>query len=289
MRGGKKYATPAALRRAIVDRLRTIAITEGTDIERLRRHVVFERLLSRLFSIPNPPWILKGGYVMEIRLQSNRGTKDIDLAVSEQQMSLLNCDSLVADIYNKFTKAMAKDMGDFFVFNVKKTRKLFGPPQGGIRFYISATLDSRIFSNFHVDVGVGDAEVLPIVKLPSMDLLAFADIYCPQLPSIPQEQHFAEKIHAYTTLRNGHMSSRVKDLVDMVLLIQRGSLNKTKLAKVLRLTFGNYKNHPLPQQLPAPPTTWREKFTQLAGECGLKIGLEDAYALVKDFYSQIKF
>lgn len=45
----KKYATPAAFRRALEDRLQAIAKKEGIDLQRLRRQVAFDRLLARLF------------------------------------------------------------------------------------------------------------------------------------------------------------------------------------------------------------------------------------------------
>ena len=42
---------------------------------------------------------------------------------------------------------------------------------------------------------------------------------------IGREQQFAEKLHAYTLPRNS-ANSRVKDLVDMALLIGSGGLDK---------------------------------------------------------------
>ena len=45
----KKYATAAALRRALEDRLKDIAGKQGVDLQRLRRQVAFDRLLARLF------------------------------------------------------------------------------------------------------------------------------------------------------------------------------------------------------------------------------------------------
>ena len=42
----------------------------GTDLQRLRRQVAFDRFLARMFS-KGPkatyPWVLKGGYAMELR------------------------------------------------------------------------------------------------------------------------------------------------------------------------------------------------------------------------------
>ena len=71
----KKYATPAAFRRALEDRLQAIAKKEGIDLQRLRRQVAFDRLLARLFPAGDSkqlPWVLKGGYAMELRMKAAR-------------------------------------------------------------------------------------------------------------------------------------------------------------------------------------------------------------------------
>ena len=80
----KRYATAAAFRRALEDRLKDIAGKEGVDLQRLRRQVAFDRLLARLFQVGQPlalPWVLKGGYAMELRIKAARTTKDIDLTM----------------------------------------------------------------------------------------------------------------------------------------------------------------------------------------------------------------
>jgi len=50
----KRYATTAAFRRALEDRLQDIARKEGVDLQRLRRQVAFDRLLARLFQAAQP-------------------------------------------------------------------------------------------------------------------------------------------------------------------------------------------------------------------------------------------
>jgi hypothetical protein len=80
----KKYATAAAFRRALEDRLQDIARKEAVDLQRLRRQVAFDRLLTRLFQAGRPPalpWVLKGGCAMELRIDAARTTKDIDLTM----------------------------------------------------------------------------------------------------------------------------------------------------------------------------------------------------------------
>ena len=69
----RKYETAAALRRAITDRLKKIAETEGVRVSRLFRHLAFDRFLSRLFHGKKNTWVLKGGYAMELRMPHARG------------------------------------------------------------------------------------------------------------------------------------------------------------------------------------------------------------------------
>lgn len=64
------YATPQAFRSAPEARLRLIAQQRGIDLRRLYRWVAFERLLARLFAPATPPWVLKGGYALEVRFDN---------------------------------------------------------------------------------------------------------------------------------------------------------------------------------------------------------------------------
>lgn len=56
------------LRRLIAEtRLQTHAREQGTDLQRLRRQVAFDRFLARMFSKGTKatyPWVLKGGYAI---------------------------------------------------------------------------------------------------------------------------------------------------------------------------------------------------------------------------------
>lgn len=95
----KRYATAAAFRRALEDRLQDIAGKESVDLQRLRRQVAFDRLLARLFQVgqsPLLPWVLKGGYAMELRIKAARTTKDIDLTMRSVFNSSDKKDSWIA-------------------------------------------------------------------------------------------------------------------------------------------------------------------------------------------------
>jgi len=76
------YATPQALRTALEDRLRNRSAATGIALDRLRRRVLFERVVARLEAADPGDWVLKGGMALEVRLHDDaRLTKDIYLGL----------------------------------------------------------------------------------------------------------------------------------------------------------------------------------------------------------------
>ena len=67
--------------KALEERLKTASLTDQIDLNRLRRQVSFDRLLSRLFREAPYQWALKGGYALELRFRAARSTVDIDLTL----------------------------------------------------------------------------------------------------------------------------------------------------------------------------------------------------------------
>ena len=132
-----------------------------------------------------------------------------------------------------------------------------------------ALLDSRPFELFHVDVGVDDPMVEPVQLLPMPALLDFAGISPTLVPCFPITQQIAEKVHAYTRPHVSGVSSRVKDLVDILLLAELQSLPGLSLHQALQSTFEAWDTHPLPVMLPAPPDSWAQPLRRMADETGL--------------------
>jgi len=74
-----RYRTPAAFRTALETRLKA-AQQDGVGVSRLRKRVVFERLLARMHAVAPGAWVLKGGFALELRLGAGaHATKDIDI------------------------------------------------------------------------------------------------------------------------------------------------------------------------------------------------------------------
>jgi len=64
-----KYPTPDRFRTALEDRLRARARGRQLPVARLRKEVVFDRLLARLLVVAPDRWILKGGLALDYRLE----------------------------------------------------------------------------------------------------------------------------------------------------------------------------------------------------------------------------
>ena len=285
----KKYQTAGALLAALSDRLKQKSKKEGLDIQRLRRQVAFDRLLLRLFSKTPSPWVLKGGYAMELRMKNPRATKDIDLTVKDKKLFSNDLTVQNSMILRALRSFAAIDLKDFFIFQIEDSiMKLEGPIYGGARFPVTAKVDGRLFIRFHLDVGFDNILLEPLESIKGEDWLGFAKLHTKSIPVLSIEQHFAEKIHAYTLPRKGQLNSRVKDLIDMLLLVRTKRIKTKKLKKVIKRIFEHRGSHKIPDKLQAPPTEWEMPFSVLAKDCLLSITLENSFKEIISFLKENK-
>jgi hypothetical protein len=278
MAESRTCTSPGVFRQALEERLKTISRQEGTDFQRLCRQVAFDRFLARLVSEPTGDWILKGGYAMELRFVTARSTRDLDFTLRAG-----NTESAL----DHLQRAGAREIGDFFSFRVSEAMMdLDAAPYGGARYPVEARLDGRTFVKFHVDVGIGDVILEPFEILTTRGWLAFAEIPSPSITMIAGEQQFAEKIHAYTVPRSTP-NSRVRDLVDLHLLIASSSLDASRCTEALRRTFERRNTHELPKELAPPPADWDRPFRALAEECRIDIGYREAFDTLLRFWTAL--
>lgn len=284
------YQTVRAFRAALEERLKRVSREQHTDLMRLRRQVAFDRLLARLFATPDVLWTLKGGYTFELRLGGRaRATKDLDLSVPDlHRLTGDEAEPLapIVAIRERLQYFAAVDLGDGFAFRIgMPMADLDATPYGGARYPVESRLDARTFATFHLDVGIGDAIVAEPEWLTGSDLLWFAGIPPARVAALAREQQFAEKIHAYTLPRGDRANTRVKDLVDLALLIELGLPDADLLKQAIHATFARRGTHAEPVDLEPPPEAWRAAFAQLAAELAAPITtLDAAYAEVAAFW-----
>ena len=282
MAGQRQYATAGAFRTALEARLNEKARRDGVDLHRLRRQVAFDRLLARMFDRSQPVrdgWVLKGGYALEMRFDLARSTKDLDLTVRSAQAHIGK-----QSLRERLQFATSIELPDFFMFLVgEATVELNQAPEGGARFPVDARLDGRTFVTFHVDLGIGDEVLEPLERIEGQDWLGFAGIPPVVVPALSIEQHWAEKFHAYTRPRETP-NSRVRDLVDLVLILEHEAPAIERVSAAVDATFQRRGTHPVPDVVPEPPSGWAKSFSALAAECGLEQTPATAHDCVAAFW-----
>lgn len=253
-----RFATAASFRTSLETRLLDRARREGRDVNRLRTQVAFERFLERVFR-SREDWVLKGGYALEVRLHDQaRSTLDLDLNAGTAP-SLLDA----------LHEAVRLPVGDHFEFAVRaQGQGLAGPPEGGQRFHVEARLAGRPFARFHVDLGQGDVLTQPPEWIEGQTDLSFADLPRSRLRVYPLASHYAEKVHAYTRPRE--RQTRVKDLLDLALLLTLDLQPSQEAWAAVESTFAQYGTHSLPEAWPPAPADWAERFRELAKGAGLE-------------------
>lgn len=283
MGASTKYQNGVAFRTALEEKLRTAATHRKVTISRLRTIVAFDRFLARLTRKNTNEWMLKGGYAMELRLVGARTTRDIDLSIRAFEALSPNNTNLPLLLLDRLQEAATLDIDDFFTFTVGATTGDVNAVYGGQQFPVTAELGGRVFEKFTVDVVIGDPPAAYTTKLPGTDLLEFADIPSESYPCITAEQHFAEKLHAYTFPRTDRVNSRVKDLVDLLLLIKFENLSTDYLVDAVHSTFQRRNTHKLPDDFPLPPGEWEGPYKTYAAECQINETILEAYGVIKDY------
>ena len=265
-----RYPTAAAFRRALEDRLKSLAENDPAHLARYRKRVVFDRLLARLVTAAPTAWVLKGGFALDLRLADRaRTTKDVDLAWRAEEHDLL--DALL--------DAAGRDLDDYFVFSIEGGDTAPDLLGGAQRFRVTASRAGRPFEAFVLDVGTHEGPSTGEDLLTTPDLLGFAGIPRVTVPTLPLPAQAAEKVHAYTrTYEGGRGSTRTKDLVDLALIAQLFSMDATTLRTELDGVFARRATHEAPGALPPPPADWRAPYQRLAVVVGLEPALRAGHA-----------
>ncbi|MBW3578789.1 MAG: nucleotidyl transferase AbiEii/AbiGii toxin family protein [Actinobacteria bacterium] len=281
-----RYDTPAGFRDALEQRLLNRAEATGTDINRLRRRAVFERILARLADATGERWILKGGFALEVRLGDRaRSTRDLDLALGDSAAT-------GADVRDALIDALSLDRGDMFDFEVREPRDITPDDAGrpGWRFTVTANLAGKEFQKVRVDVVARPEEIGGRTEQVDVStLLDFADIESVTMETIDRRQHFAEKLHALTRDYGDRPSSRVKDLADLLILIEDGLLPDDDLLTAVQDVFEVRATHDVPDTIPAPPSSWQAEYEAYVSELDLDAAdLDVAHQRLDEFWSKAR-
>ena len=179
--------SPEAFKQALEQRLRSSSAS-GTGFARRRQLLVFDRFLARGVQVMGDTAVLRGGLVLELRLDRVRTTKDVDLRLAGSPEEVLE----------RMQQAGRLNLGDFMTFEVRPDTEHpeiqnDGMKYDGLRYRAEGKLAGKIYGQpFGVDVAFAD----PIIGDPDVivaeDVLAFAGIAPPPLRLYPVESHIAQ-------------------------------------------------------------------------------------------------
>jgi len=208
-----RYASPAAFRRALTDRLKAAAEEGPWTLQQLQRQVAYDRLLERLYLVDDG-WIVKGATALLARHIGVRGSLDVDLyreaarEIAEEELR----------------RAAADGIGDWFRFEIGGGIDI---GNHSVRLPVNATIGATTWVEFHVDLVGSD---LRMTGQPE-DVPPLASGVIPEVEqrgyrAYPLVDHVADKVAA-TYERHGEdrrPSTRFRDLVDLVAIVTAASV-----------------------------------------------------------------
>lgn len=241
---------------SVRQRILNLAQSRGEDYNQLLTRYVGLRFLARLAASEHANrFLLKGATMFLVWHGSmHRPTSDIDL------LGFGDADEakLAEVIRSVCTQEVDEDGLCFESASVRVERIREETAYGGLRCMIEATLGSARLQ-VRLDVGFGD-DVTPepkVVELPRL----LEDEVRRDLRAYTPETVVAEKFEALVRL--GLANSRMKDYLDLDLLLSGGEIDQRSLSEALRRTFKR-RNTPLPSALPVGLTEqfWNDEFVQ---------------------------
>lgn len=210
-------------------RLLNIAKAQGVDFNQVLVRFALERMLYRLGQSAHADrFLLKGALLFTLWYDMpHRATRDADL-LGFGASDLASVTEVFRDI-----AGMAVDDGIRFdpaSVKAEEIRKDAG--YAGARVLIAADI-AKARCKTQIDVGFGDA-VTP-GPVDAVYPVLIADLPAPHLRTYPVYTVVAEKLHAIAIL--GMTNARLKDYLDLSVLLSRETLDADMLAKAIAATF----------------------------------------------------
>ncbi len=251
---------------ALEHRLLSRSTETGVALDRLRRRVLFERIVARLESAEPGCWVLKGGMALEVRLRDDaRLTKDIDLGLRGHVPE-------PADLHERLIGTLAVDLdGDGFALTVGTPTKLREDGGGHLtwRVMVAAALAGKHFGSIQIDVSPRAHELEDTDRVELPNSLEFAGIPTPTVEIINIARHAAEKFHAMLRDFGDRENSRVRDLVDLIILVEHDLLVPAAVASAATQVWAERDGVEPPVRIPPLPESWPARYERLAAEHAL--------------------
>jgi len=228
-------------------------------------YMVTAGMLERATTTGQPPFIIKGGVALELRLRNQaRATKDLDLALHHPD----------ADLALTLEHALTGEPYQAFSFRSK--RNPLALDNGVINMEFAVSYRGGAWASISIDVARTESGEYAIEWLPAIPLTESFGVTGPDtLPCLPLCHHIAQKLHGMTLPpRPGKRNERFRDLIDL-LLMEALVIDYRDLRKTCEDVFQTRSTHPWPPPLDLPEH-WIGPIDRLIRELDLPIA--DAHA-----------
>jgi hypothetical protein len=190
----------------------------------------FDRFLSRVFADGGEGWMLKGGGAMLARIPDTRATTDLDLGTDK------DLDAAIQDLEHR----ARAEFGDHLTFELVRTVNTGqGSNQPGTQlrkavFVARDVQNGKKLGEVSVDVALTPPPVgSPEIRDPATRLALAKDLPTSPYRLYPLADHVADKVAGIMSSFGGHPSTRVKDLVDLVVISSTQQVNARELQMAL--------------------------------------------------------
>jgi hypothetical protein len=159
---------------------------------------------------------------------------------------------------------------------------------GTWRVKVTGTLAGRPFGGIHLDVSPRSHELDDTDVVPLPNSLEFAGVRTRDVEIIEVHRHAAEKFHGMLKDFGERENSRVRDLVDLVILAEHQLLDPSKLATSVRRVWLERDGMEPPSALPSLPAGWPARYEAAATDHGLNIrSFPAAVALMGELWADM--
>ena len=253
------YSSGAAVEQAIKSAAKEAkAAGLPHDVGQLIELEYLHRFLSRVFTDRNAEgWVLKGGTGMLARIPTTRYTTDIDL---------YRCDSSIDDALSDLRRVAAIDLRDHFRFEYAAHTPIVageGQPYAlGYDVKFDTYIGTKNAGPVHVDLVVGIVITDHIEIAEPENALQLPRLASSPYRLYPLVDQIADKVCATATIHNGRESSRIKDVIDLLVIATNSPVSGSALTTAITAEAAR-RELTLDRHL-SVPSSWKERWAREA-------------------------
>ena len=225
-------SSPAALRASLNGLLKNEARRRGVTVELVRKQYIFTIFFRRVFAREHTGWMLLGGNALLIRTGGGRFTRDIDLARESGWESR-------EELLTELRDLVADDPADGFRFEVTGVHEhdrtdAYGYGTATSKVTVRSFIGAVPFEPFSIDISVRRHVEGPVDRIAPMQVIDHPSLTdLPLIPTVPVENHLADKICAMYEPHETGVSTRYRDLADIVRIIKDLRFDAGQLDRLL--------------------------------------------------------